>query len=93
MATLDQHVLQGGVLEEGYGCVTSCVVLLFNYDESFLINFYVHLFFLYILYLGAVYEIFGLCFLPRKSVGALVPPQVEGSSTKLGRSPGHRWLG
>ena len=80
-------------MEEGYGCVTSCVVLLFNYDESFWINFYVYLFFLYILYLGAVYEIVGFCYLPRASVGALVPPQVEGSSAKLGGSPWHRWLG
>ena len=75
---------------EGYGSVTSCVVLLFNYYEPFWIHFYVHLLFLYILYLGAVYEIVGICFLARTSVGALVPPQVEGSSTRLGRSPGLR---
>ena len=54
MATLGQHVLQGFVLEQGYGCVTSCVVLLVYYDKSFMIHLYVHLFYLYILHLGAV---------------------------------------
>ena len=43
MATLGQHVLQVQVLEEGYGYVTSCDVLLVNYDESFMIHLYVHL--------------------------------------------------
>ena len=32
--------------------MTSCVVLWVNFDEFFMIHFYVHLFFLYILYLG-----------------------------------------
>ena len=36
---------------------------------------------------------FGFCFLTRKSVGALVPPQLEGSSIELGRSPGHQRMG
>ena len=35
-----------------------------NYDESFMIHLYVHLFFLYILNLGAVYKTFASVFCP-----------------------------
>ena len=66
MVTLGQHVLQGWVLKEGYGRVTSCVELLVNYDGSFMIDFYVHLFFFYILYLGSVKEIFASVLCPGK---------------------------
>ena len=52
MATLGQHVLQGWVLEEGYGWMTSCVVIWGNYDESFMIHLYFHMLILYILYRG-----------------------------------------